>query len=121
MSEKVINDFSYNPFLQGNFVFSFAHTHPQNFLYYEVHTISFQTFFVWAFKIDVDSWKFSMLLQYILWYGRPIFMISAFNEQLQQELDYTLTKAWLSQLVNFKNAIWTWGYFRRTICNKILF
>ena len=28
------------------------------------------------------------------------------------------TKAWLSQLVNFKNAIW---YFRRMICNKILF
>ena len=31
------------------------------------------------------------------------------------------TKAWLSQLVNFKNAIWTWGQFRRAICNKILF
>ena len=31
------------------------------------------------------------------------------------------TKAWLSQLVNFKNAIWTSGHFRRTICNKILF
>ena len=30
------------------------------------------------------------------------------------------TNAWLSQLVNFKNAIWTWGHFRRTICNKIL-
>ena len=29
-----------------------------------------------------------------------------------------LTKAWLSQLVNFKNAIW---HFRRTICYKILF
>ena len=28
------------------------------------------------------------------------------------------TKAWLSQLVNFKNAIWTWGHFRRMICNK---
>ena len=28
------------------------------------------------------------------------------------------TKAWLSQLVNFKNAIWTWGHFRRTIWNK---
>ena len=27
------------------------------------------------------------------------------------------TKAWLSQLVKFKNAIW---HFRRTICNKIL-
>ena len=30
------------------------------------------------------------------------------------------TKPWLSQLVNFKNAIWTWGHFRRTICNKIV-
>ena len=28
------------------------------------------------------------------------------------------TKTGLSQLVNFKNAIWTWG---RTICNKIVF
>ena len=31
------------------------------------------------------------------------------------------TKAWLSQLMNFKNAIWMWGHFRRMICNKILF
>ena len=30
------------------------------------------------------------------------------------------TKAWFSQLVNLKNAIWTWGHFRRTICNKIV-
>ena len=28
------------------------------------------------------------------------------------------TKAWLSQLVNFKNAIWTWGHFRRMICEN---
>ena len=28
------------------------------------------------------------------------------------------TKTWLSQLVVFKNAIWTWGHFRSTICNK---
>ena len=31
------------------------------------------------------------------------------------------TKAGFSQLVNFKNVIWTWGYFRRMICNKIPF
>ena len=31
------------------------------------------------------------------------------------------TKAWWSQLVNFKNTIWTWGHFRRMICNNILF
>ena len=28
------------------------------------------------------------------------------------------TKAWLSQLVNFKNAIWMWGHIRRAICKK---
>ena len=28
------------------------------------------------------------------------------------------TKTWLSQLLNFKNATWTWRHFRRTICNK---
>ena len=36
------------------------------FLIYVVTTISFQTFFVQAFKI-VDSWNFTMLLLYILW------------------------------------------------------
>ena len=59
---------------------------------YEVHTISFQTFFVWAFEIVVDSWRFSMLLLYILWDDWPIFMISTSNEQLQQQLEYTRLK-----------------------------
>ena len=62
------------------------------FYIYEVHSISFQTFFIWAFKIVVDSWKFSMLLLYILWDDWPILMISGSNEQLQQELEYTLLK-----------------------------
>ena len=52
----------------------------------------FQTFYVQAFKIVVDSWKFTILLLYILWDDWPIFMISASNEQLQQELKYTLLK-----------------------------
>ena len=50
---------------------------------YAVHSISFQTFFVQAFKIVVDSGTFSLLLLYILWYQWPIFMISGSNEQLQ--------------------------------------
>ena len=57
-----------------------------------MHTISFHTFFVWAFKIVVDSLKFCMLLLYILWDDWPIFMISASNEQLQKQLEYTLLK-----------------------------
>ena len=59
---------------------------------YVVHSISFQTFFVQAFKIIVDSWKFSMLLLSILLDDWPIFMISGSNEQLLQQLEYTLVK-----------------------------
>ena len=57
-----------------------------------VNSISFQTFFVQPFKIVVDSWESSMLLQYILWDDWPILMISDLNEQLQQQLEYTLLK-----------------------------
>ena len=67
---------------------------------YEDRTISFQTFFVWAFEIVVDSWKCTMLLLYILW---PIFMILGSNEQLHHELEYTLLKPdchswWISKM-----------------------
>ena len=63
----------------------------QNYIYV-VHSICFQTFFVRAFKIVADSWKFSMLLLYISWEESRMFMISDSNEQLQQQLEYTLLK-----------------------------
>ena len=60
---------------------------------YVVPSISFQTFFfVQAFKIVVEFWKFTMLLLYILWDDGPIFRISASNEKLQQQLEYTQLK-----------------------------
>ena len=52
----------------------------------------FPDFFVQVFKIVVDSWKFSLFLLYILWDDWPVFMISGSNEQLQQQLEYTLLK-----------------------------
>ena len=63
----------------------------------------FQPFFVWAFKIVVHSWKFSILLLYILWDDWPILMISGSNEHLQQVLKYTLLKLdchslWISKM-----------------------
>ena len=69
-----------------------------------VHSISFQIFFVWAFNIVIDSWKFTMLLLYTLWDDWPIFMISGSNEQLQQQLEYTLLKPdchswWISKML----------------------
>ena len=44
-----------------------------------------------------------MLLQYILWDDWPIFTISGLNQQLQQELEYTLLKPdwhswWISKM-----------------------
>ena len=44
-----------------------------------------------------------MLLLYILWDDWPVFMISASNEQLQQQLEYTLLKPdchswWISKM-----------------------
>ena len=70
---------------------------------YVVPSISFQTFFVLAFKIVIDSWKFTMLLLYILWDDWPIFMIKDSNEQLHQQLEYTLLKpdchrGWISKM-----------------------
>ena len=63
----------------------------------------FPYFFVQAFKIAVDSWKFSILLLYILWDDWPIFMISASNKQLQRQLEYTPLKPdchswWISKM-----------------------
>ena len=59
---------------------------------YVVPSIGFQTFFVQPIKVVVDDWKFSMLIVCILWDDWPIFMISDSNEQLQQQLEYTLLK-----------------------------
>ena len=70
---------------------------------YVVSSIGFQTFFVQAFKIVIDSWKFTILFLYILWDGWLIFMISGSNQQLQQEFEYTLLKSdchswWISKM-----------------------
>ena len=90
---------------------------------HEVHTISFQTFFVRAFKIVVDSWKFTMLLLYILWDDWPIFMISALNEQLLQELEYTLLKPdfnswWISKMQSGREDTSEERYARK-LCFKL--
>ena len=66
----------------------------------------------------VDSWKVSMLLLYILWDDWPIFMFSASNQimfsasnqQLQQQMEYTLLKPdyhswWISKMQSGRYAI----------------
>ena len=65
-------------------------------------SISFQTFFVWAFKIVVDSWEFSILLLYILWDDWPIFHEFRFEGTDTTGIGIHPTKPWLSLLVNLK-------------------
>ena len=60
-------------------------------------------FFVQAFKIVIDSWKFTMLSLDILWDDWSMFMILDSYEQLRQQLEYTLLKPdchswWISKM-----------------------
>ena len=64
----------------------------------------FPDFFLQAFKIVVDSWKFSTLLLFF-WDGSPNFISSGSNEQQQNELEYTLLKPdcyswWISNMLS---------------------
>ena len=88
---------------------------------YVVNSISFQTFFIQIFKIVVKSWKFTMLLLYILWDDWPIFYDFKFKSTATAAIGIHPTKTILTQLVNFKNTFWTWRHFRRAICKKIMF
>ena len=70
---------------------------------YKLRGAKVSRLFAQAFKIVVDSWEFTMLLLYIWWDDLPIFRISASNEQLQQQLEYTLLKPdchrwWISKM-----------------------
>ena len=81
----------------------YKHTHVYIYIYILGAFNKFPDVFVQAFRIVVDSWKFSILLLYILWDDWPIFMISGSNQQLQQELEYTLLKPdchswWISKM-----------------------
>ena len=72
---------------------SLTHTH--------TYIRGFQNIFVQAFKIVVDSWKFTILLLYIIWDDWLIFRISGSNEQ--QQLEYALLKPdchslWISKI-----------------------
>ena len=66
-----------------------------------------------AFKIKI---KYIIAIHLMRWPTN--FYDFTFKSTATAAIGIHPTKAWLSQLVKFKNAIW---HFRRTICNKILF
>ena len=72
-------------------------------------SISFQTFLLQAFKIVVDSWKIQYLIAiHLIRWLTNVYDFS-FKWTATAAIGIHPTKAWLSQLMNFKNAIWTWG------------
>ena len=83
----------------------------------------FPDFFVQAFKIVVDSWKFSMLLLYTLWDDWPMFLISGSNQQPLQQLEYTLLKPdchrwWISKMQSgFEDTLEEWHAIK--LCFKL--
>ena len=80
----------------------------------------FLDFFLQAFKIVVDlKIHYVIAIHLMRWLTK--FYDFRFKSTPTAAIGIHPTKAWLSQLGNFKNAIWAWGHFRRTICNKILF
>ena len=73
-------------------IYPSSHTHTHTHTHkHVVPSISFQTFLYRHLKVS-NSWKFIMLLLYILWDDWPIFMISGSNKQLQQQSECTLLK-----------------------------
>ena len=79
------------------------------FAYYPYTCIQYVSrLFVQAYKIVVDSSKFTIHLMRWL----TTFYDFRFKWTTTAGIGIHPTKAWLSQLVNFKNAIWRWGHFK---------
>ena len=85
------------------------------------HSISFKTFFCTGIY---DRCRF-LKIKYVIAIHHMRWLTDYYNFRFKGSATVAIgiypTKAWLSQMVNFKNAIWTWGHFRRVICNKIMF
>ena len=99
----------------------------QLFLYiyiyiYVVHSIRFQTFLYrylkFQYVIAIHLMKFQYVIAIYLMRWQTNSYDFRFKSTATTAIGIHPTKAWLSRLVKFKNAIW---HFRRTICNNILF
>ena len=95
-----LSTFTYNRIYIYTYIYIYIYIYIKYFSFIRGAFNKFPDIFVQAFNIVVDSWKFSLLLLYILWDDWPIFMISGSNKQLQQELEYLKSDChswWISQ------------------------
>ena len=111
---------SYHKFISTSHLLVSLYGYSRSVKKYVVPSISFQTFFVRAFNIFVDTGIFSMWLLYILWDDWPI---SGSKQQLQQEFEYTLLKPdchswwWISKMQSGREDTLEERYARK-LCFK---
>ena len=84
-------------------------------------SISFQTFFCKFLKICCRPLKIPYTIAIHLMRWLTNFYDFRFKLTATARIGIHPTKAWLSQLVNFKNAIWTWGCFKERYAIKFCF
>ena len=75
----------------------------EKYYIYVVLSITFQPFFVQAFKIVVNSWKFTVIARHLMKWLTDLYRFR-FKRTATSGIGIHLTKSWLSQMVNFKNA-----------------
>ena len=84
-------------------------------LIYAVPSISFQTFLYRHLKLSLTlENQYVIDIHLMRWLTN--FYDFRFKWTATVRIGIHTTKVWL--MVNFKNAIWMWGHFKRTICNK---
>ena len=115
------NSHRYNDALSPDihtYIHTYIHTDICIYIYISIRGAfnKFPDFFVQAFKFVINS---SVCYCYTSCEMTDQFYDFRFKWRATAAIGIHPTKTWLSQLVNFQNAIWTWGHFRRTICNKI--
>ena len=102
-----------------------VHTHTHIYIYIYIYIRDAFNKFPESFCTGIKNCRSLLKIQYVI----AIHIMRWLTKFYDFRLNWTATavigihptKAWLSLLVNFKNAIWTYGHLRRTICNKILF
>ena len=119
--ERSTSTLSHNIFAYWDYAFfCFHHTPIYIYIYIYIRGTydKFTDFFHMGIKNCRRLWKIQYVIVIHLMRWLTNFYDFRFKWTPTAAIGIHPTKAWLSQLGNFKNSIW---HFRRTICNKILF
>ena len=106
-------------------IYTYTHTHIYTDTCMYIYIYGAFNRFPDFFRMGIENCGRPLKIQYVIAIHQMRWLTNFYNFRLKWTVTTAIgihpTKAWLSQLVNFKNAIYSQGHFKRTICNKILF